>query len=180
MQPHSATLRSQTPPSRISFPLRKPVIIAGSALSSLERFALEGKPEDELFWKISAGIERNPEQQLVSAGQGGKRRAPGSHWTEVFPQLKHAQKTESLHEDGNGASEEGYKGEAKKSSASCHHNPGRGGIHMGQWGEQQATAGKSTCCGDVVSTKMYPCASSPIPPFISLTSISFNLHLFIP
>lgn len=107
MQPHSATLKSQTPPSRISFPLSKPVIVAGSALSSLETFVLEEKPEDE-FWKIPLGIERNPEQQLVCRAGRWKRRAPGSqfwllrwsHWTEVFPQLKQAQKTESLHEDG--------------------------------------------------------------------------------
>ena len=86
--------------------------------------------------------------QLVSAGR--KVEKEGSGWPVLvaemeqpgrgIPLLKHAHQTEGqLNEDGTGASKEGYKTEANIISASCyHHNPGRGGMRMGQQGEQQA------------------------------------------
>lgn len=85
--------------------------------------------------------------QLLSVGwrgeKGGLRVVRFGFWggtaRQRFPLLKHTHLTEGqLNEDGTMASKKGYKPETNISSARYyHHNPGRRGKHLGQWGEQQ-------------------------------------------
>ena len=83
---------------------------------------LGGKPKDEVFWKNTDGIEREPEerQRCSWSLQGRKVEKEGSGrlvWVAEMEQpgkgislLKHTCQTEGqLNEGGTGASREGHK-----------------------------------------------------------------------